>query len=209
VPDFGAAVDAFDIEGTLFGEHRYQLQVGKTANMLIATEALRASLEGIQARLDYIRANGEDNYEDIDWNLSVLRHTRQILEDNEDELRDIEHHIHDIEEGYDYLHELLAIDRNILVMMCHQYAYAEEIPHECECMIGNLSAPLSFAWDFPTASCPDNADLPPFHNPRPVFEVDEYHSDGDYSDFWDEWEANGGAPIDTGSSIGGGIGASA
>ena len=95
--------------------------------MLIATEALRASLEGIQGRLDYIRANGEDNYEDIDWNLSVLAHTRQILEDNEDELRDIEEHIHEIEEGYECLHELLAMDRNVLVMMCHQYAYAEEI----------------------------------------------------------------------------------
>jgi len=26
-PDLGAAVNAFDTEGTLFGEHRYQLQV--------------------------------------------------------------------------------------------------------------------------------------------------------------------------------------
>lgn len=46
-PDLHQAVDAFDTYGTLFGEHRYQLQVAKTGNMLIGTEALRESIAGL------------------------------------------------------------------------------------------------------------------------------------------------------------------
>lgn len=55
-PDFHQAVDAFDTYGTLFGEHRYQLQVAKTGNMLIGTEALRESISNLQYRVH--AANG-------------------------------------------------------------------------------------------------------------------------------------------------------
>ena len=54
-PDLHQAVDAFDTYGTLFGEHRYQLQVAKTGNMLIGTEALRESIAGRQYRIHHAR----------------------------------------------------------------------------------------------------------------------------------------------------------
>ena len=50
-PNFHDAVDAFDTYGTLFGEHRYQLQVMKTGNMLIGTEALRESIAALRERI--------------------------------------------------------------------------------------------------------------------------------------------------------------
>ena len=60
-PNFREAVDAFDTYGTLFGEHRYQLQVAKTGNMLIGTEALRHAIADLQLRVgkarEYIHSN--------------------------------------------------------------------------------------------------------------------------------------------------------
>ena len=51
MPEFTDAVNAFDDEGTLFGEHRYQLQMGKTSHTLIATEALREAVKDIEKRV--------------------------------------------------------------------------------------------------------------------------------------------------------------
>ena len=74
-PEFNAAVNAFDTYGTLFGEHRYQLQVAKTGNMLIGTEALRAAIAGLQSRVgsarQYVHSNDsqiEANDREIEWN---------------------------------------------------------------------------------------------------------------------------------------------
>jgi hypothetical protein len=61
-------VNAFDSYGTLFGEHRYQLQVAKTGNMLIGTEALREAISGLQARVQSARQFVHSNDKDIDIN---------------------------------------------------------------------------------------------------------------------------------------------
>merc|ERR1719148_209187 len=74
-PDFSQAVGAFDTYGTLFGEHRYQLQVAKTGNMLIGTEALRESISGLQSRVgsarQFVHSNDDKingNDLEIEWN---------------------------------------------------------------------------------------------------------------------------------------------
>lgn len=64
-PDFNAAVGAFDTYGTLFGEHRYQLQVAKTGNMLIGTEALREAIAGLQSRVSTARNYVHENDDKI------------------------------------------------------------------------------------------------------------------------------------------------
>jgi hypothetical protein len=43
LPDLETQIKGFEYRETLFGTENYQLQVAKTANMLIATEALRLS----------------------------------------------------------------------------------------------------------------------------------------------------------------------
>jgi len=65
-------------------------------------------------------------------------------------------------------------------MMCHQYAYAESIPHECEPIIGGLSGPLDYAWNWPSNDCPGDVALPPFHHDQPYYENPHDHHD-DYS----------------------------
>ena len=67
-PDFSQAVGAFDTYGTLFGEHRYQLQVAKTGNMLIGTEALRESISGLQYRVHHARNEVAQTDQGIDHN---------------------------------------------------------------------------------------------------------------------------------------------
>jgi len=74
-PNFTDAVDAFDTHGTLFGEQRYQLQVAKTGNMLIGTEALREAIAALQKRVSsarqYIHSNDgaiDRNDREIAWN---------------------------------------------------------------------------------------------------------------------------------------------
>ena len=79
--------------------------------------------------------------------------------------------IHDLESGYAELHHKLAIDREALVMMCHQYAYSEKLPKECVPIIGNLAKPLEFHWYFPDVDCPGEAPLPPFPHDLPHYDL--------------------------------------
>jgi hypothetical protein len=75
-PNLSEAVQNFDNSGTLFGEHRYQLQVAKTANMLIAVEALRESVAAIQDRVVHAVTHLNDNDGDIDENDSDIDDNR-------------------------------------------------------------------------------------------------------------------------------------
>lgn len=75
-PSLADAVSNFDNSGTLFGEHRYQLQVAKTANMLIAVEALRESVAAIQDRVVHAVIHLRDNDGDIDENDSDIDDNR-------------------------------------------------------------------------------------------------------------------------------------
>ena len=52
-PNFSEQIEGFKYRDTLFGTENYQLQVAKTANMLIATEALRLSTANLQNRVEY------------------------------------------------------------------------------------------------------------------------------------------------------------
>ena len=71
-PTLTSAVDSFDTYGTLFGEHRYQLQVAKTANMLIGTEALREAISALEERVAHLATHVEQNQSDIDENASDI-----------------------------------------------------------------------------------------------------------------------------------------
>lgn len=170
VPDFGQAVDAFDTYGTLFGEHRYQLQVMKTGNMLIGTEALRESISALRDRVHHARIHVDENDGDIHENDSDIDDNRKQIEMNRQRLISIDGKLHDLEHGYDELHHNLAVDREALIMMCHQYAYASTIPDECMPIIGGLSEPIQYQWAWPQAPCPGHPNLPPFEHPLPYFE---------------------------------------
>lgn len=84
--------------------------------------------------------------------------------------------LHDLEAGYEELHHKLAIDREALIMMCHQYAYASTIPDECGPIIGGLSQPIQYQWTWPTANCPGQPALPPFDHPLPHYEKNQKSS---------------------------------
>ena len=79
--------------------------------------------------------------------------------------------IHDLEAGYSDLHNKMAIDREALVMMCHQYAYSVKLPKECVPIIGNLPKPLEFHWHFPDVDCPNDPKLPPFKQDLPHYDL--------------------------------------
>ena len=79
---------------------------------------------------------------------------------------DLDSHVHELEVGYTGLSAKLAIDREAVIMMCHQYAYASTLPRECEAILGQLSGPINFAWNWPQNSCGDSASLPPFGHPH-------------------------------------------
>lgn len=168
-PDFNDAVAAFDSYGTLFGEHRYQLQVAKTGNMLIGTEALRESIDALQRRValanEAVRKNDffiTHNDDDISWN-------RIQIAENRDRLFDLDNRVHDLEHGYDAFSMKLAVDREAIIMMCHQYAYAETIPAECEPFIGTAGNPIPYVWNWPTEDCAPPVPLPPFFHEQPVY----------------------------------------
>ena len=169
VPDLHDAVDAFDVDGTLFGEHRYQLQVAKTGYMLIGTEALRESIAALQDRVAHARVHVFNNDGDIDENDSDIEDNRKQIVENLNRLHELDGRLTDLESGYGQLHHLLSVDREALIMMCHQYAYASTIPDECVPIIGGLAGPIAQQWNWPDADCPGLNALPPFNNPLPVY----------------------------------------
>ena len=179
VPNFGTAIDVFDTHGTLFGEHRYQLQVMKTGNMLIGTEALRESIGALRDRISHVRHHVNLNDHDIDENDSDIEDNRKQIIENKNRLVALDGKIHDLENGYHDLHHKLAIDREVIIMMCHQYAYASTIPDECVPIIGGLAQPVPYQWHWPDADCPGMPALPPFDRPLPVYTKettdDEHH----------------------------------
>ena len=77
VPDLSNAVGAFDEFGTLFGEHRYQLQVDKTADMMIGTEALRAAIASLEDRVAHAHIHIHFNEDAIDENNSDIEDNRR------------------------------------------------------------------------------------------------------------------------------------
>ena len=79
--------------------------------------------------------------------------------------------IHDLESGYGELRNKMAIDREALVMMCHQYAYSAKLPNECVPIIGNMAKPLEFHWHFPDVDCPNDPSLPPFKHDLPHYDL--------------------------------------
>lgn len=80
VPKFNEAVGAFDPYGTLFGEHRYQLQVMKTGNMLIGTEALRESIAALKDRVFHARHYIDENDHEIHENDDDINDNRNQIE---------------------------------------------------------------------------------------------------------------------------------
>ena len=171
-PEFTKAVDAFDTYGTLFGEHRYQLQVAKTGNMLIGTEALREAIAKLQERVHEARQAVRNNDKAIDNNDMDISYNRQLIKDNRESLHVLDGRISDLEGGYSELHHKLSIDREAIMMMCHQYAYAEAIPKECQPMIGGLSKPIDYRWNFPENECGPDPVLPPLTHQQPHYEAD-------------------------------------
>ena len=169
-PNFQEAVDKFDTYGTLFGEHRYQLQVAKTGNMLIGTEAIRSSIAALRDRVQHARAHVSQNDHDIDENDSDIEDNRLQITKNRERLYVLDGKIHDLESGYAELQHKLAVDREALIMMCHQYAYATTIPDECVPIIGGLSQPIPYQWSWPQVDCPGPNPLPPFPHPLPHYE---------------------------------------
>lgn len=153
-PGLTAAVDSFDTYGTLFGEHRYQLQVAKTANMLIGTEALREAISALEERVAHLSTHVEQNQSDIDENASDIDDNAAQIDANRFNLNIVDQKISYLEFAYSELTDRLMVDRATTVIMCHQYAYAAAIPDECIPQIGLATAPLPYLWAWPQDDCP-------------------------------------------------------
>ena len=148
-PDLNAAVDSFNSMGTAFGEHRYQLMVAATANMLISTEAIREAVAVLEERVAHLQTHVEQNESDIEENASDIDDNAAQIDANRFNLDIVDQKISYLEFGFTELEDRLAVDRATLVIMCHQYAYAAAIPDECVPIIGLATAPLPYLWMWP------------------------------------------------------------
>lgn len=179
-PDLNAAVDSFNTHGTAFGEHRYQLMVAATANMLISTEAIREAVSTLEERVAHLQTHVEQNESDIEENASDIDDNAAQIDANRFNLDIVDQKISYLEFGYTELEDRLAIDRATIVIMCHQYAYAAAIPDECVPIIGLASAPLPYLWVWPYDDCPLQSPLPPFANEVPVLVKDTTDDTDDF-----------------------------
>lgn len=138
--------------------------------MLIGTEAIRESIAALQHRVHHARQEVGNNDSNIDNNDRDIAWNRNQISENRDRLYGLEARVHDLENGYKSLHHTLAVDREALVMMCQQYAYADSIPHECKPIIAHLASPVPYAWNWPKDDCPGPVQLPPFPHPLPYYD---------------------------------------
>ena len=130
--------------------------------MLIGTEALREQIARLRDRLDggFVQLRRSDK--NIESNASFNSEVGSLMTANNKELDKLDARMNKLEDGYFKLHREMKVDRDAIIMMCHQYAYASTIPDQCQPYLGVLSKPLNFAWKFPANDCPAPALLPPF-----------------------------------------------
>lgn len=153
----------FEYRDTLFGTENYQLQVAKTANMLIATEALRLSTANLQNRVEYAQALCDQNASDIDENASDIADNQDQIEKNKWALQKTADRLDDLEHGYSDLEEDKDVDRRVIEKMCHQYAYASTLVDECWPILEDMD-PMPHRWYWPDVECEAAPALPPFNN---------------------------------------------
>jgi len=137
--------------------------VAKTANMLIATEALRITTANLQNRVEYAQALCDQNASDISENASDIDDNAAQISQNESDLDATADRLDYLEHGYDHLEDEKAIDRAVIVKMCHQYAYSSVLVDECWPILADMS-PMAHRWSWPEAACPEDPALPPFDN---------------------------------------------
>merc|ERR1712151_175626 len=171
LPSFTEQVKGFEYRETLFGTENYQLQVAKTANMLIATEALRLSTANLQNRVEYAQALCDENASDIADNQDQIEENKWHLEETAERLDDLEW-------GYSDLEDAKDVDRAVIVKMCHQYAYASTLVDECWPILEDMD-PMPHRWYWPDEHCPEPAALPPFHNHVSKSDKDTEHDSDD------------------------------
>ena len=168
---FGEQVGNFEYRDTLFGTENYQLQVAKTANMLIATEALRLSTANLQNRVEYAQALCDQNASDIDENQSDIDDNQDQIEKNAWALEETAERLDHLEHDYSDLESEKDIDRAVIVKMCHQYAYASTLVDECWPILEDME-PMAHRWYWPDKACEDAPLLPPFNNHVPKSDKD-------------------------------------
>ena len=145
--------------------------------MLIATEALRLSTANLQNRVEYAQALCNQNASDIEENASDIDDNQAQIQQNARDLERTADRLESLEEGYDDLESEKEIDRQVIIKMCHQYAYASTLVDECYPILEDLE-PMAHRWVWPDAPCPDSPRLPPFDNHVPKTDKDtEYDSD--------------------------------
>ena len=176
---FSEQMESFKMKNTLFGTENYQLQVAKTANMLIATEALRLSTANLQNRVEYAQALCDQNQSDIEENASDIDDNQRQIQQNAEALELTADRLDSLEEGYDHLNDEKAIDRAVIEKMCHQYAYASTLVDECLPILEDMSAPMGHSWQWPEQGCDGPARLPPFNNHVSKRDKDTENDDDD------------------------------
>lgn len=139
--------------------------------MLIGTEALRESITKLRDRLDTTHSMLSANDFNLQINSRFNGEVGDLLGANAKELTKIDSRIYDLEAGYETLNFKQAIDREAVLMMCHQYAYARTIPDECQPFLSKMAEPVDFAWHFPSNDCPPEPQLPPFSHPMAQYEA--------------------------------------
>ena len=137
--------------------------------MLVGTEALREAISGLQDRVHVTAKSAALSDAVIDENDSDIEDNRAQIKENRSRLSVLLGKITDLEDHYKILQHKLAIDREAIIMMCHQYAYAETIPKECIPIIGSLKQPLGFNWYWPEQDYVGEPPLPPFNHPLPKY----------------------------------------
>ena len=178
LPNFESQVQQFEYRDTLFGTENYQLQVAKTANMLIATEALRLSTANLQNRVEYAQALCDQNASDIDENASDIADNQDQIDKNKWALQKTAERLDDLESGYSSLEEEKDIDRAVIVKMCHQYAYASTLVDECWPILEDMD-PMPHRWLWPDEPCSAPPALPPFNNHHAKSDKDTEDDDDD------------------------------
>merc|ERR1712037_107183 len=122
-------------------------------------------------RAEYAQALCNQNASDIEENASDIDDNQAQIQQNARDLERTADRLESLEEGYDDLESEKEIDRQVIIKMCHQYAYASTLVDECYPILQDLE-PMAHRWFWPDVQCQPDAALPPFNNHVPKTDKD-------------------------------------
>ena len=145
--NFEEQVHDFNEWNTIWEQQEYEERVNTEAQLMVALEALREALLGLDMDIDELDYCIEHNNEDLESNDEENDWNEHEIEENEHEIDDQEYKVRRIQKKCRSWAEHFDKDRAVLVLFCQQFAFAQDMVGACASILTCADTELEYRWD--------------------------------------------------------------